>query len=174
MADFVSVPAETLEKWLADQKFERTVHGNEVVYVRSSVKNPCVKMKVYTSIRVGQVAVRAAGKDAIRVCVAFENGARSFGIGKFPSVPRVHSVESVLRRTKERLMEAAKRANEWIAQDEAREAERAARFKEQHPDIQQKNRFARREAFQESQAFLLDPDFQDPCSEPPPALFEGE
>lgn len=71
-------------------------------------------------------------------------------------------------------MEAAKRANEWIAQDEAREAERAARFKEQHPDIQQKNRFARREAFQESQAFLLDPDFQDPCSEPPPALFEGE
>jgi len=171
---FVAVPADVLEKWLSDQKFERTVQFREVVYVRSSVKNPNVKMKVYTSIKDGQVQVRDAGKDAIRACVVFENGARSFGIGKFPPVMRVTSVESVLTRLKERLMEAAKRANEWIAQDEVREAERAARFKAQSPDIRAKNEFSRREARQESAAFLLDPDFQDPCSEPPPALFGGD
>jgi len=167
---FVAVPADVLEKWLQDQKFERTVQFREVVYVRSSVKNPNVKMKVYTSIKDGQAQVRNAGKDAIRACVVFDNGARSFGIGKFQPVLRVTSVESVLSRLKERLMEAAKRANEWISQDEARSAQRHAA----HPDIQAKNQFARREAYQESQAFLLDPDFQDPCSEPPPALFGGE
>lgn len=168
MASFVAVPAEALEKWLQDQKFERTVQHNEVVYKRVSRKHPHVVMKVYTSIRVGMDAVRAAGKDAIRVCVVFDNGQRSFGIGRFPGIPRVHSVESVFRRTKERLLEAAKRADEWIEQDRVRQAAREA-----SGDLEWKDRFARREAQQESRAFLLDPDFQDPCSAPPTFLAAG-
>ena len=167
---FVAVPADVLEKWLSDQKFERTVQFREVVYVRKSTRNPDVQLKVYTSVKDGQAQVRNAGKDAIRVCAVFDNGARSFGVGKFNPIMRVTSVESVLSRLKERLMEAAKRANEWISQDEVRQAQR----RESHPDVQAKNQFARREAYQESQAFLLDPDFQDPCSEPPPALFGGD
>lgn len=171
MANYVAVPAEALEGFLQSQKFERTVQGNEVVYFRRSSKNPNVRLKVYTSVRVGQAQVRNSGKDSIKVCAVFDNDqGRSFGVGKFNPVFRVTSVESVLSRLKERLMEAAKRANEWISQDEARQAQR----RESHPDIRAKNEFSRREARQESEAFLLDPDFQDPCSEPPPALFGGD
>lgn len=171
---FVAVPAETIERWLQEKKFERTVHGNEIVYTRKSQRNPNVVMKVYTSIRVGQQAVRAAGKDAIRVCVAFEGARRNFGIGRFNPVLRVTSVESIFNRLKERLLEASKRANEWIDKNEEEFRRRDALRQENGAgDIAWKNEHARREARQESQAFEMDPDFQDPCSEPPDALFGG-
>lgn len=159
--DFVAVPAEIIEKWLSERKFERTVHHREVVYVRRSSVNPNVCIKVYTSIRVGQAQVRGAGKDAIRACVVFDNGQRQFGIGKFPAVPRVNSVESVLRRTKERILEAVKRANEWIAQEASRPKpwERGGQ---------------RAPVATPSAAMVLPEGFQDPCSEPPPGMFGGE
>jgi hypothetical protein len=119
MANYFAMPAETLEKWLVDNKFERTVQYREVVYVRKSQKNPDVVIKVYTSIRDGASNVRNSGRDAIRVCSVFDNGRKSFGIGKFPPVFRVTSVESVLGRLKDRIMDAAKRANEWIEKNES-------------------------------------------------------
>jgi hypothetical protein len=172
MANFVAVPAEKLEGFLQSEQFSRTVQGNEVVYVRKSARNPDVQLKVYTSIRVGQTSVRAAGKDAIRVCAVFDNGRKSFGVGKFSPVLRVASVESVLTRLKERLNEAKKRANEWIDKNVAEMARRdALRRDDGVGDIAWKNEYARREARQESEAMMLAEDFQDPCSEPPEALF---
>lgn len=174
MANYVAVPAEAIEKFLQDNKFEKGQQGNEVVYHRCSQRNPSVRIKVYTSIRIGQVQVRNAGKDSIKVCAVFDNGRKSFAVApRLNPVFRVTSTESVLTRLKERLKEAAELANKWIDKNEAEFAARDAARKAQHPDIQMKNRFADRERRQESEAFLLDPDFQDPCSEPPEALFAG-
>jgi len=119
MANFVAVPAEAIEEFLQSKKFVRSVQRNEVVYSRTSVRHPDVHIKVYTSVKQGQDQVRAAGKDAIRVCVVFDNGRKSFGVGKFPPVLRVHSVESVLGRLWQRLQQASTRGNEWIDQSKS-------------------------------------------------------
>lgn len=165
MASYVAVPAETIEKFLQDLKFEKTQQGNEVVYFRRSSRNPDVRIKVYTSIRVGQVAVRNAGKDSIKVCAVFENARKSFAVApKLQPVFRVASVESVLERLKGRVKEAAELANKWIDKNEAEFAARDAQ--RGGPPAWAKPR--------QSEVVLLDPDFEDPCSEPPPALFAGE
>jgi len=118
---FVAVPSQDLESWLDSKNFIRSVQYNEVVYSRVSIRDPNVHLKVYTSIRVGSTSVRGAGKDAIRVCVIFDNGrGKSFGIGKFSPILRVSSVESVIRRIDERVREAATRGNEWIDEQEKR------------------------------------------------------
>lgn len=122
-ATFVEVPAADIEGFLAGKGFARTVVGCEVVYVRKSSRNPDVVIKVYTSVRVGNASVRRVGRDAIRVCVVFENGRKSFGIGRFPHVNRVGSVQSVLARVQERLLDAAARGNEWIDQQSVRDAQ---------------------------------------------------
>jgi hypothetical protein len=81
----------------------RPKQRDEVVYIKRSTVDPSLMIKVYTSIRDGATAVRAAGRDAIRVCVVWDNGVRSFGVGKFDPVMRVHSVQSVLSRLDLRL-----------------------------------------------------------------------
>ena len=120
MANFIAIPSEVLETRLQQLGFERQTQRNEVVYRKTSTQNPSVHILVYTSVRNGQSQVRAAGKDAIRVCTIFDNGRTSFGVGKFPPVMRVHSVESVLQRLQERIIDAAKRGKEWIAVDRER------------------------------------------------------
>lgn len=126
-ASYVAVPAQAIEDFLVGMKFERTIQREEVVYQRRSTRNPDVMMKVFTSIRTGRSAVRACGKDSIKVAVVFETPRKSFGIGKFPPVFRVASIESVLRRLRERLMDASKRANEWIDGQAKRDEEFRAR-----------------------------------------------
>ena len=118
MANYFAVPSEAIEGFLASKKFERFVQREEVVYVRRSTRNPNVFIKVYTSIRTGRDAVRASGKDAIRICTVFDSGKKSFGIGKFKPVFRVTSTESVLERILSRIMEAAQRGNQWIDQQD--------------------------------------------------------
>lgn len=114
-ATFIEVPAAVLEAFLAQHGFERTVQYNEVVYRLPLPKHPEVWVKVYTSIRVGASATRAVGKDSIKVCVVFDNGyGKSFGIGKFPHVFRVGTVEGVLARTLEKICEALERGNHWV------------------------------------------------------------
>ena len=159
MADFIAVPAVDLENFLQNKKFERTKQRDEVVYIRRSTVDPNLMMKVYTSIKDGQTAVRAAGRDAIRVCVVWDNGqGRSFGVGKFPPVFRVHSVQSDLERLDLKLKEAAQRAKDWLAQEASK--------REAQEDARQKALFAQREREQERQAFASDPDMG---SEPPEA-----
>jgi hypothetical protein len=168
MANFVEVPATAIESHLSGKQFVRTVQYQEVVYIRAAQRNPDVKLKVYTSIRNGQQTVRRSGKDAVRVCVVFDNGRRSFGIGKFPSIPRVHSVESVLRRVDERIRAAKIRALEWIQEQEKKQA--GTGFVRPAPVpgtddfnaqwVAHKNEFARMEAEVESRAFMNDPDMR--------------
>lgn len=165
MANYVAVPAEAIEKFLQDLKFEKSQQGNEVVYFRRSSRNPNVRLKVYTSIRIGNTAVRNAGKDSIKVCAVFDNDRRSFAVApRLNPVFRVTSTESVLARLKDRIKEAAELANKWIDKNEAEFAARDAQRGGPPPWAKPR----------QSEVVLLDPDFEDPCSEPPPALFAGE
>jgi hypothetical protein len=168
MANFVAVPTEAIKAFMEAKQFRHTVQRQEVVYVRTSKRNPNVHIKVYTSITVGRTAVRGAGKDAIRVCVVFDSKARApFGIGKFPPVLRVASVESVLERLGSRLQDAAKRANEWMDQNPT-QAEMARRVVSAIDErLEEKAEFARIEAEQEARAFMNDPDMKEYCGEEP-------
>lgn len=161
MANFVSVPSQVLEDFLQKKGFTATTQRNEIVYIKRSKVDPNLMLKVYTSIAVGSTAVRAAGKDALRCCVVWDNGlGRSFGVGKFNPVFRVHSVQSVLERLELRLKEAAQRARDWLGEQAARE------------DLRQKNLFAEQERQAEQRAFMADmqrqtPPQEEPSSEPP-------
>lgn len=147
MPHYVTVPAQTIEEFLARKGFARTVQRHEVVYVRASRRNPDVKIKVYTSIRTGNQAARGKGKDSIKVAAVFDNGRRSFGIGKFPRVHRTGSPEAVLERVQDRLLKAAERANQWIDQNDSAWRER----------LKEKAEFARLEREQEEAAFAAGP-----------------
>lgn len=117
MGNFIEVPAERIETFLAGKGFTRSVQRQEVVYSRVHQGDPNVKILVYTSIRIGRQSARGNGQDSIKVCTIFDNGSRSFGIGKFPHVFRVTSVESVLERMYEKMRAAYARGSEWIAQN---------------------------------------------------------
>ncbi len=142
MTTFVSVPAQAIEDFLKSKGFVRTVQRCEVVYVRNHDRDPNVKIKVYTSIRTGAAAARRRGKDSIKVCTVFDNGQRSFGIGKFPRVHRTGSTEKVLERTLERMRAAYKRANQWLREQGIQQ------------DLFWKQEAAKREKELEAKAFL--------------------
>lgn len=114
MPPFAEIRSEVLESFLTKKRFHRTIQGEEVVYIRDSSRNPCVKMKVYTSITNGDSRVRRRGGDAIRTCLVYDNGRQNVGIGKFTSVHRTTSEESTIQRLLERMLEAAKFADNWI------------------------------------------------------------
>ena len=149
MPHYVKVPAQAIEDFCKSKGFTRTTQRNEVVYVRASTRNPDVKIKVYTSIREGRAAARGNGKDSIKVCVVFDNGRKSFGIGKFPRVHRTGSTEAVLGRVLDRLKVAAARATEWIGQNGVWCAWRQR--------LADKDAFARQERAQEERAFAAGP-----------------
>lgn len=115
---YVAVPATVIEDFLQAKGLERSVYYNEVVYTQTHGDNPNVKIKVYTSIRVGQAAVRACGADSIKVATVFDDGAKRFGVGKFPHILRVGSEQEVLDRIQERLTAAYKRGSEWLSQQQ--------------------------------------------------------
>jgi hypothetical protein len=155
MATYVQVPADAIESELQARGFTRSVQREEVVYSRCHEKNPDVVIKVYTSIRVGRSAVRACGKDSIKACTVFDNGRKSFGIGKFSPIFRVGSVEAVLERMLERARQAYARGSEWIRQNDEQMASRQMALR-----LQEKAEYAVVEAEQERQGFMSDPDMR--------------
>lgn len=157
MPHYVPVPALVLEGFLQSKGFTRTVQYQEVVYIRRHEENPNVLVKVYTSIRVGASQARNRGADSIKVCTVFDNGHKSFGLGKFPRVHRTGSPQLVLERTLTRMRMAYARGSEWIEGQRALRADQAG-----------KAEYARAERKQEAAGFWSDPDFRDPCSEPCP------
>lgn len=154
MANYIEVPAADMEGFLQRKGFSRTTQRDEVVYIKRSQVDGALMLKVYTSIRNGSASVRGAGRDAVRVCVVWDDGTRSFGVGRFPPVFRVHSVQSVLERLEARLKEAAQRARDWLS-EQGKSAERAMQER-----LEEKAEFAAREAEQERAAFMSDPDMR--------------
>lgn len=193
MAKFFNIDPRVIESYLAARGFTRGVQYREVVYVKRSTRNPDVQVKVYTSIRVGSAQVRGSGKDAIRVCVVFDDGRRSFGIGKFPPVLRVDSEASIISRIDERVRAAAKRATEWL---DANCGPRPVPAPRPQADVDAEEAYMNKivadaERASEIRGFASDPDYRDflkdveleevrgevppdwlcdPCSEPPQSL----
>lgn len=146
---YVAVPASEIEGFLQSKGFHRTTHCNEIVYVRKHSKDPRVQVKVYTSIREGSTAVRRNGADAIKVAAVYDDGRRSFGVGKFPRILRTGSTKAVLDRMLQRMRQAYSRCNEWVAQNPAMMSR-----------IKEKAEFARQEQFREEEGFASDPDYR--------------
>lgn len=122
---FVSMPADVLEAFLIERKFEKRIKGNEIVYVLSNSYCKSVLVKVYTSIQYGQQFARESGADAIRVVAAYEGvkamkprynapPSKSFGIYKAKKILRTGSVEKILERLLERMRETYLFTNEWL------------------------------------------------------------
>lgn len=114
MPPFAEIRSEVLESFLTKKRFRRTIQGAEVVYVRDSSRNPCVKMKVYTSITDGNSTARQSGTDAIRVCIIYDDGQRSIGLGRFTPVHRTTNEDAILQRLLERMLEASRFTDTWI------------------------------------------------------------
>lgn len=192
MARYVAIAAGVLQSFLESRKFIRSSCGREIVYIKRSVRNPDVCIKVYTSIKVGERTVRASGRDSIKVCCVFDNGRRSFGIGKFPPVLRVDSEASILSRLDARIRSAAARATEWLDQNGApRTATPRAQADIDADEAYMDKIVADAERAAEVRGFASDPDYRDflkdveleevrgevppewlcdPCSEPPQPL----
>ncbi len=115
MTQYVEMDKNSFLSYLNFHKFIQDVnaYGNELVYKRYSSRNPNVVIKVYTSIAKSGTQ-RTNGNDSIKVAVVFDNGKRAFGIGKFPPVFRVTDTDSIIDRVHSRILDATKRANEWI------------------------------------------------------------
>lgn len=145
MPKYIVVPAEDIEGFLRSKGFSRTVQCQEVVYVRRHEKDCNVVIKVYTSIATGAAAARKSGADSVKICTVWDDGGRSFGIGKFPRVHRTGSPEAVLHRVYARMREAYARGTEWIREQVEKGGERRER----------------RERVAEFAGFRSDPDFQE-------------
>lgn len=113
MAQYVKIDSVLFENFLYGKGFHRFIQGNEVVYIKEHELTPAIKIKVYTSIRIGADSARSCGKDAIRVIAIFDDGRKNFGIAKLPRVYRTTSQDAVQKRTLERMREAYRLANEW-------------------------------------------------------------
>ena len=118
MAHFVEIPAEEIEQPLQALGFRRVEDhaAKQIVYVRQHDCCDCVYVKVYTSIPIGGVGVRRAGKDSIRVCTVYSSRYKNFGIGKFPYIARVSSTEHVVGRMLETIKAAWERGQEWFSE----------------------------------------------------------
>lgn len=125
MADkYYAFNPDNFENFLASKGFGPTNHHYEIVYVRRHHKCPHLFVKVYTTISVDR-GTRASGADAIRVVAIFDNGQRSFGVGKFPKIYRkapeeISEAEKqnlLFERVLVRMREAYARCNEWCKQN---------------------------------------------------------
>ena len=118
MAHFVDIPAEALEAPLKALGFRRVVlhAAKQVVYVKQHECCSCVYVKVYTSIPIGGVGVRRAGKDSIRVCTVYSSSYKNFGIGKFPYIARITSPEHVVSKMLTTVKAAWERGQEWFSE----------------------------------------------------------
>jgi hypothetical protein len=116
MARFVEIPAEAIERPLQALGFRRVEdwQARQIVYVKQHECCSCVLVKVYTSIPIGGSGVRRAGKDSIRVCTAYLSSKKNFGIGKFPYIARITSVESVVAKMLGTIKLAWERGQEWF------------------------------------------------------------
>jgi hypothetical protein len=122
---FVQIDSDLLETFLKGCGFSRIVQGREIVYVRANGHCPAVRVKVYTSIAVGEKVARECGADAIRVTAAYEGQrpirpwpgrppSTNFAIFKGQKILRTGTPDGVIERLHERMREAYIHTNGWI------------------------------------------------------------
>lgn len=110
---FVEVPAESIDSLLLGKGFVAGLQGNEKTYTRVGKDNPLLSIVVYSSVALGASTARGCGDDAIRVILVGEARKvndvfhRSFCLHKTKKILRTGSVEKILDRVMDRVMEAA-------------------------------------------------------------------
>lgn len=111
MSRFVDVPATAIRERLATAGFHLlpATRGEEV-YERAHDKDDRYVIKVYSSIRSGEI--RGCGADAIRTVALFIPREKAYPIFKSARVYRTGTVDGVLDRMIERAREAYVRCNE--------------------------------------------------------------
>lgn len=115
MSNFVTVPRSAFETLARNWGFTAERRGSELVYVKVNSTNPHVRCLLFTSVAMDGQAVRGKGTDAIRVGVLYEKPGDSKGSWLyFRRVLRVTSVESVIARTKEALLEGAQKTQKML------------------------------------------------------------
>lgn len=117
-----TVDSERFKLFLTGMGFSETIVHEELVFTKRSDVDANLVIKVYTSIAMGADVARAVGKDAIRVVVIFDNGSKTFGVGKFSRVYRTGSHEKVEERTALRIQAAIDRCVEWKGEQATRQA----------------------------------------------------
>lgn len=122
MARFVEIPKEALAVPLLALGFRQyEAHGQIVMEKRHDCCSN-ILVKVYTSIPSGgALVVRRAGKDSIRVCCTYESSFKKFGIGKFPYIARVGTVEGVVQRVMKTIRLAWVRGQEWFDENQVKQ-----------------------------------------------------
>ncbi len=121
---YVEIDSKLLEEFLSACGFRRIQQHTEIVYVHPHKWCDSVRVKVYTSIKVGENVARPCGADAIRVVAAYEGqrpvsrpgqkSSTNFGIYKAKKILRTGSQEAVTERLHERMREAYAFCSVWI------------------------------------------------------------
>lgn len=115
MGHFNPIPEGSIRKVLVDAGFKESKSGKEVVFERANHKDPRLKVRVFTSIKVGSETVRKKGADAIRVVLVFQDKKQSFGVCSAKRVFRSGATDRVLNRMLERMREIYGTANKMAA-----------------------------------------------------------
>lgn len=113
MAHFIEIPAATIENWLRGRGFTRMAVSGERTFERPGRVCPSLRLVVWTSVPEEGGPTRALGKDAIRVALVAVVGIRRWPLWKGRRIHRTTSVDSVLDRIKERLLEGAVEAKKY-------------------------------------------------------------
>jgi hypothetical protein len=115
MATFNPVSSEALHSALENAGFTQGVAGKEVIYERANHHDPRLKVRVYTSAKVGSSEVVGCGKDAIRVRLVYvASSGKVFPVGKKSDCARVYRVgetSDILDRMIQRARDQYKVAN---------------------------------------------------------------
>jgi hypothetical protein len=136
-AHYIQLDSAVFEAFLVSHGFSRTISRDEVVFEKSHSKEPNLKVKVYTSSRVGSDVARDVGKDAIRCIALFERGEKTYPIFKGKRIHRTTSQSSVQERTLDRINAAFVRCDEWLAEQNVKSAQRRAEIEAERAREQQ-------------------------------------
>lgn len=111
---FNPVPSEVIHETLEKAGFSKGVQGKEVFFERANHHLPCLKIRVYTSAKVGSSSVVECGKDAIRTVLLYtDKTGKTRCVKKGKRVYRTGSTADILARMLDRARELYALAN-WI------------------------------------------------------------
>jgi hypothetical protein len=116
MSTFIVVPASEIDAFLTSKHFRRSDDGRtERTYERVGKACSSLRIVVWSSVA-AEGDTRGCGEDAIRVgLMAVVEGARRWSLHKCKRIHRTGSVEKVLDRVLERILEAAEAAKSYGA-----------------------------------------------------------
>ena len=98
---FQPIPLSIFIETLEPHGFKRFVVGSEVVYDREI--NSELRLRIYTSVKDGELSCRPRGDDAIRAILLYRDRyGQDYGVKRGDRVNRTGTPEQVIQRLRER------------------------------------------------------------------------